>query len=225
MAAADMAGQEKKGLIISGGQIEDGFALDFVHRHPGEEIIAADRGLMFCRRHGVVPSHIVGDFDSTDESGLEYFESRPDVQIHRYPSRKDQTDTELAVSLAISLGWQEIILLGATGTRVDHMMGNLMVMVSAMRQGARIIILDPHNRITLHQESFSLKKAEQYGRYISMIPWGGEVSGFTLHGFSYDCRDVRLTPDSSLGISNQLREETGTVTFRDGMLLVVEAAD
>ena len=53
-----------KTIIISGGAIEDGFALGFLEKIKPDCMVAADRGLDFCYRNRIQPDCIVGDFDS-----------------------------------------------------------------------------------------------------------------------------------------------------------------
>ena len=40
------------------------------------------------------------------------------------PCEKDDTDTGLAIQKAIETGADEILMIGGTGTRLDHVMGN-----------------------------------------------------------------------------------------------------
>ena len=61
----------KHAVIVSGGNINTDFALDFLKKNTDENtlLIAADRGLEFFERTGLVPDIAVGDFDSLSESG------------------------------------------------------------------------------------------------------------------------------------------------------------
>ena len=58
-------------VIISGGNISTDFALDFLNRKTDVLLIAADRGLEFCSRNGILPDWAVGDFDSVSKAVLE----------------------------------------------------------------------------------------------------------------------------------------------------------
>ncbi len=225
-----------KGVIISGGTIERDFALAFLQQYAGEngttrncgrdcEIIAADRGLVFCLEHGIIPDAVVGDFDSADSSLLERLSPFPQVEIRTFQPEKDWTDTELAVDLAIERGWTEAVLLGGTGTRLDHVLGNLQVMELAMRKGLTLILADSHNRIRMADHGFEIRKKDQTGHYVSLIPWGGPVEDLTLRGFHYEVTGVQLITGASRGISNEIDAETASITFSSGILLVVESCD
>ena len=218
--------------------IDDRFAFAFLE-HSGisaDQVIAADRGLLFCERHGFIPRYIVGDFDSAggEDPGitgrLAEYEKRPDVTVCRYPSHKDQTDTQIAAALAAELGWRSFFVLGGTGTRLDHVLGNLQVMEQMARRGIEMVLVDPHNRIRMLAGESRLRilreKAPGGGRGVfSLVPWGGPAEGVTLTGMEYPLQNALLRTDDALGISNEIREEEATVSVRKGSLLVIEASD
>ena len=215
----------KKALIISGGNIDSDFALDFLAGAPRDVLIGADRGAAFLLEAGVTPTHVVGDFDSAGEKVRKTYRQNPSVELREFLPEKDQTDTEIAVRLAMSLGCGTITLLGATGTRLDHVLGNLQVMAMALEQGAGCVMLDANNRIYLKNRGFSIKKAEQFGKYVSLIPFTPEVSPVTLTGFKYPLHNATLRAAESLGISNELAEDEGRVEFARGTLIVAETRD
>ena len=70
-----------------------------------------------------------------------------------------------------------------------------------------------------------LKKAQQYGRYISLIPLTTQVKGVTLTGFKYPLYHATLDSFHSIGISNEIEAEEAVVDFTDGILILVESAD
>ena len=189
------------------------------------QIIAADRGLAFCLENGIVPDGVVGDFDSADRSLLDQLDEAGGTLVRTFQPEKDWTDTELAVDLAMELGWEEAVLLGGSGTRLDHVLGNLQVMELALRKGMRLILADSHNWMWMSDRGFTLSRDAQRGRYVSLIPWGGPVEGLTLRGFHYETDSIRLVTGASRGISNEIDADTASVRFDSGTLLVVEARD
>ena len=189
------------------------------------QIIAADRGLAFCLENGIVPDGVVGDFDSADRSLLDQLDEAGGTLVRTFQPEKDWTDTELAVDLAMELGWEEAVLLGGSGTRLDHVLGNLQVMELALRKGMRLILADSHNWMWMSDRGFTLSRDAQRGRYVSLIPWGGPVEGLTLRGFHYETDSIRLVTGASRGISNEIDADTASVRFASGTLLVVESRD
>ena len=215
----------KKALIISGGNIDFDFALCFLQEHSFTYLIAADKGLRFLNEAGICPTHIVGDFDSAGEVLVGEYENNPDVQIWRLNPIKDDTDTHEAMNLAIELGCEEITVLGCTGTRIDHVLGAVRDLRIPLSHHVKCILLDPHNRIQLLETGISLKKEEQYGKYVSILAFGGAAEGITLEGFYYPLRDYTMKAGSALGISNEIVEEEAKISFRTGTLLVIESRD
>lgn len=214
-------------MIISGGSLEEAFAGCYIRKHRFDKVIAADRGLDFCRKCGLLPDLILGDFDSAPTGALEYFEQQIPERIRRFPVQKDETDTELAVMEALSSGSDEITILGATGTRIDHVIGNIHLLKLALEKGVSMYLVDAHNRIRMLQSGAELilEKAKQFGSYVSFIPFTPTVKGLTLEGFAYDVADFTLAAGKSRGVSNELKREQGKIFFTEGLLLMIESKD
>ena len=215
---------DKRAVIIAGGGINDDLALSFVQKD--SYIIAADRGLVFLAEHDIVPDLIVGDFDSApEETRRRFLASHPGIEVREYNWEKDYTDLEIAAAAAADRGAREIVILGATGTRLDHMIGGIQTLALLLDRGCRGIIVDPCNRVTLHDEPFAIRKDSQWGKYVSLFAWGGPVTGITLKGFHFPMENGTLTNSGTLAISNQIEESEGQVFFESGRLLVIESQD
>ncbi|MCC8028390.1 MAG: thiamine diphosphokinase [Lachnospiraceae bacterium] len=212
-------------LIITGGQIDLPFAKQQVENGSWDCVISADSGLNFCREAGIWPDVILGDFDSADPDVLQYFREQCPERIRTFPAQKDETDTELAILHAIRAGADRITLLGATGSRLDHVLGNLQLLLPAMEAGAACLILDEHNRIRMTRDMLTLRKAEQFGRYVSLIPFTPRVDGLTLTGFVYETEDFTLTAGNARGVSNEIRDDEARIEMKSGILLVIESRD
>lgn len=214
-----------KYLIVSGGDIPDEFAERVVMNGGFEVIVAADRGMEFLYRAKFLPDIIVGDFDSVDEEILDYFRGQQQIDVCARPAEKDDTDTECAIREAIARGAKEITIIGATGTRIDHMLGNIALLGIGLEEGIKIELLDPNNRIRMIDGPVTLRRSEQYGKYISLIPFSDHVTGVTLTGMKYPLTNHTMNGFCSLGVSNEIAEEEATITLAEGRLLIVEARD
>ena len=217
--------KERKILIVSGGSIADDFVSNLMKKNSYEVVIACDSGMEFFYRNRLHPDLILGDFDSADQHVVNAFREQTDIRMEQFPAQKDWTDTELAVRRALELGAEQIDLVGATGSRLDHVMGNLQLLALGLEKGVHIFLLDAHNRIRLIDRPLTIKKKEQYGKFISLIPHGGAVCGLTLTGMKYPLDDATLTPDVSLGISNEIVDEEAAISFTRGRLFVFETRD
>ena len=223
-------------IIVSGGNIMEDFALDFLNKEIDRAgrnriyLIAADKGLDFFRKtagpEGILPDAAVGDFDSLSPEGIRFLEETPGMEIIRLKPEKDDLDTQSATMFAIGRGAGEIAILGATGTRVDHVMANLGLLFLGEDHGARIRLVDAWNTIMPVKSGTALKKTEQTGNFVSFFPMGGDVEGLTLKGFRYPLNGHRLTlTDSGLTVSNEITEDTAEITFDSGRLLMIMSGD
>lgn len=220
-------------VIISGGNIQDGFALGFLKKRIEEgqreslALVAADKGMeWFMRNREFTPDLAVGDFDSLSEEGEAYMESLKDLEIVRLKPEKDDSDTQSAVNYMIREGAKEILIFGATGTRLDHVLANLGLLSMGKEQGVQIVLADQWNYITLVESGTVLKKEEQFGKYVSFFSVGGDVAGLSLKGFKYPLNRYHLTvADSGLTVSNEITEETAEITYDSGQLLMIMSRD
>lgn len=213
-------------LIVTGGSIDDAFVLRQLEGNEYKTVIACDSAIDFFWRNRLFPDLILGDFDSAGADAADFFKGQARVRFERFPAEKDWTDTELAVRRALEDGPSRIDLVGATGgNRIDHMLGNIQLLALALGEGAAMFLLDTHNRIRLLAEGCRIARSEQYGDFISLLPFGGTVYGVTLRGMKYPLNLATLTPDITLGISNEIVDETAEISFSEGKLLMIETRD
>lgn len=218
----------KDTIIVSGGNIHKDFALDFLKKNKTEHtcLIAADRGVEFFKGTDIEPDVAVGDFDSLSDEGAKYMETLTHTKIIRLKPEKDDSDTQSAVNYAIEQGTEKITILGATGNRIDHLMANFGLLLLGKSRGVKIILADAYNYMCLIESGTILKKAEQFGKYVSFFPVDGEVQGLTLKGFKYPLNGYWLkVEDSGLTVSNEIAEPEAEVTFDKGKLLMIMSRD
>lgn len=222
-----------KTVIISGGSIEDTFALNWLQKNSYEMLIAADSGLDFLYRNGLKPDIIAGDFDSLEEEAYAYFAKEAEEtsayakqpEVLRLNPIKDDTDTEFVVREAIRRGADYITILGGTGTRLDHVLGNIHLLGIGLSANVYIELVDAHNRIRMIDREVTLRKEEQFGEFVSLLPFAGDVKGVTLEGFKYPLTEHTIESFCSLGISNEIIDNEAAVRVKEGILLMIEARD
>lgn len=215
----------KRCVIISGGSIDDAFALEQMQMVQPEFIIGVDSGLKFLYRNQIMPTHIVGDFDSVDPAVITFYKNETQVPTREFNPVKDASDTEIALKLAIELGAGQVWIIGGTGTRLDHVMANMQMMKFALDAGVKAYILDKHNRISLVEREIVLNKADAYGPYFSVFPLGGCVEQFCIEGAKYPLKNHTLSPYNSLCVSNQFLEEQVRIRFSEGIIILMETRD
>ncbi len=240
-----------KCVIVSGGSIDDAFALEWIGRNKYDLLIAADSGMEFLFRNQITPDVIAGDFDSVGQEAYRYYIGMVDENIKkethtetnqlgeqsvnirpeilRLPSVKDDTDTEFVIREAIRRGATEITILGGTGTRLDHVLANVYLLGIGLSCNVEIELVDAHNCIRMISSEvvgeLVIEKSAQFGDYISILPFGGVALGVSLQGFKYPLEEATIECFCSLGVSNEIVEDKAIVQVKDGVLLVIESRD
>ena len=218
-------GNKMRFLIVSGGEATDEFVEGVIKRGGYDVILAADSGMDFLYRTKILPDIIVGDFDSVDPEVLEFFREHEEIDICALNPVKDDTDTEFAIRESIRRGAHEITIIGGTGTRLDHVLGNISLLGIGLEEDVRMELLDANNRIRMTDHSVVLKKKQQYGKYLSLLPYSEKVTGVTLRGVKYLLDNYTMGGFNSLGISNEIVDEEASIELKSGRLLVIESRD
>ncbi len=210
-----------RGLIISSGNINDYTLLnDLIDEN--DYIVCADGGLDHIMKIDKIPDLILGDFDSISDLGIKYIEDN-NINIERYSSIKDNTDTELAIKTLIDKGIDKISLIGGSGTRLDHTLANLFLLKKFNKDGITLRMIDDNNIVNYLVDSIEIKKSE--GRFISIIPLNYDGIIVSLRGFKYKLNQKHIEYASTLGVSNEIIEDVGLVKLDKGEALVFESLD
>ena len=187
-------------LILTGGTVEENFAKDYISKWNPDQVITADKGLLYAKRLNIKPDIILGDFDSCSKDIMQEFSTDKKIIV---PCEKDDTDTGLAIQKA---------------------MGNFGQLFYAHSKGVKAELVDANNRIRVLNHEDTISKKDQFGKYVSLIPIY-EARGVTLTGFKYPLKDHTLVFEQSLAISNELEAEEGIISFSEGKLLLIESRD
>jgi len=214
-----------KTIIISGGSLDYDFAAEYVRKWQPDVLIAADKGMQFCYQYQFVPDYVMGDFDSVESSIRDYYQSHPDVEMVAFQPEKDDTDTEIAFLKAMEIGSDEVVILGAFGGRMDHCIANIQLLKLAVGKGIRASLADPQNSISLIDQKTVLRKEEQYGKYVSFLPFTDQVTGINLQGYKYPLEQYTMIKGPAIGVSNEMVEDECVVDLKDGILLMIQSKD
>lgn len=214
-------------LIVTGGTMDLAFAGSFLKQNTFDFVVAVDGGLEHLKPLGILPNAVVGDFDTVNqEVFLEYHKLKEVTwEIHR--PEKDETDTELAIEMAISMGAESITILGGTGGRIDHMLANIHLLAGCLDRGIFACMVDRQNKLYLLDRETTFWRKDLHGNYLSFIPLTEEVRGITLTGFRYPLtkKNISIGREAGLCVSNELAAESGTIALDYGCLICVESRD
>ncbi len=200
-----------KALVVAAGNT-DGINLSGEY----DFVIAADGGYDKALSLGLKPDVFIGDMDSVSSKVGEIEKIRLQVE-------KDFTDTEAAIEKAIELGFEEIDVIGATGTRFDHSMANACLLKKYVSENVKIRILDSHNEIFAINRECIIKGRK--GETVSLLPLDSKVFGVTLKGFYYPLEDADVKLGTTLTVSNIITDDIAKIDIKEGVLLVIIARD
>jgi len=187
-------------------------------------LIAADGGVKHILKLGLVPQTIIGDFDSTPKNILKNIgrtrRSAP-TKIIKYPTKKDETDFELAIDYCLEKKFNEIIIFGILGDRIDHLLANILLLAKIQTKNpkTKIKVIEGKKEIYILNKEIIING--QIGDEVSIIPVSEKLEGIVTDGLEYQLNNESLSFGSTRGISNVLNKTSAKIIVTDGIALVV----
>ncbi len=179
-------------------------------------VVAVDGGLDHATRLGLTVDRVVGDMDSVSPEGLATIDPS---RLDPYPTDKDATDLELAMNAAAAVA-ERVIVVGGTGGRLDHLIGNVTILCSDRYAAVDIEWVSNSGRAFVVRSHVDLHGVP--GQIVSLLPMGGDAAGVTTAGLRWPLEDARLRFGTSRGVSNEFTSPVARVSLRSGVLLVVQ---
>ncbi|WP_195999686.1 thiamine diphosphokinase [Clostridium sp. 1001271B_151109_B4] len=211
-----------KCLIMSGGvKPEDKIIMKYANSC--DLIIGVDKGCNYLYNLDIKPDYIVGDFDSSNTEVIEELEKRGSIK-YKYKCEKDFTDSEEAFEVAISSGVTEIYFLGATGQRFDHTLGNLGLLLKALKSNVRAEIIDDMNKMLLVNTNTNIKNEKEY-KYISFLAYNETIKEFSINKAKYELNKYNLEVGDSRTVSNEFVSEEIGIELSNGNILIIFSRD
>ena len=210
-----------KAVIIGGGTPPSKKLLE-QELADAKVLICADGGGNCLHKYKIVPEYLLGDFDSIDKEVLEFFIDSNCI-IETFPTEKDCTDSEICFEKAIQLKATSITMLGFTGSRLDHFLGNLGLLKKSLSLGVKSIIRDDNNKIFIINESCTVKAEEN--KFVSLQAYSDVVENLSLGGVKYPLTGYNLLKGDLRTISNEFTHNELIIKFDLGLLLVIVASD
>lgn len=210
-----------KAVIVCNGTIND---YEEIKKYivPDDYIISVDGGARHLRNMGIAPSVLLGDFDSVNSEDLRFFSDKG-IEVYRFPEEKDMTDSELAIERALEAGADEIVFIGALGSRADHSIANIFLLKKMLDAGVKACIIDEKNELRMFRESFEISRKKGYK--LSLIPISDKVTGVSTRGLKYVLNNATMALGTSWGVSNEFSGDIAGVSIGEGILLVCISKD
>ena len=201
--------QDFKTIILANGNFPmHEIPLKFLNN--AEQIICCDGAAQSLLKIGIKPDFIIGDLDGITEEIKSQFS---DIILYR--PDQETNDLTKSVNFCIENNYKNITILGATGKREDHTLGNLSLLADYSEK-SNIQLLTDHGVFTPLIKSSIL---ESYPKeQISVFSLNPETI-FTFHNLLYPVENRKL---SSLweGTLNEALCNWFSISFDNGKVLV-----
>ena len=203
-------------VIVGGASIGDYETVGAMLR-PDDYVIYCDCGLRHMDGLGAEPDLIVGDFDS-------YSNPEFDAETIVLPCEKDDTDTVFAVKEALRRGFEDFLLVGVVGERLDHTLGNVSILLMLDSEGKKGTIIDDYSEMEIVSDRCGKPCIiDDSYVYFSLINISGTARGVTIRGAKYPLENAEITCDYQYGVSNEVLPGcTAEVSVGEGRLLLVK---
>jgi len=207
-------------VLLTGGTVDDLQWLAGMLAQ-ADQLICVDSGAEHAVALGFVPQVVVGDMDSIDQTILAGFQ-RQGVCIKKFPAEKDDTDTALGLAEALAGHPDEIIILGATGTRFDHTLANVHLLRVALEHHVLARIINEVNEISLVAPQQPAVVEGEPGDVFSLLPLTEKVTGVCVKGVRWPLQDATFSIGNPFGVSNRLAEGKTDISIASGLMLLIK---
>ncbi|RVU54755.1 thiamine diphosphokinase [Anaerosphaera multitolerans] len=208
-----------KGLLVSSGNKINKELLEKYGRD--SFIVCADGGIKNFVGTDIIPDAVVGDFDSIDKEGLKFIKDNK-IAVEKYPSEKDFTDTEAALNILLEQGVDDLVILSATGTRMDHTLSN-MLLLEGLYTKIKSVIIDDNNEIYYVKKGV-YSYAKNGFKYISVIPISEELE-YSTKGLKYETNHLIIKKYPIGGVSNEILKDSCTIEVHRGEGFIIKSKD
>lgn len=187
--------------------------------------IGVDHGAIRLLKEGITPAIAIGDFDSITAEEMDFLTEKVS-DVRSFPSEKDDTDTELAIQLALEeFSADKISVYGATAGRLDHLMSNLFFIFQPRFQqyASKIYLYDRLNSVSFYLSGeYTVTKEEdkKYIAFVCMTP----VKKLSLRDVKYTLEEKNYDYPISLA-SNEFRDHFASFSFTEGLIAVIQSKD
>ena len=172
-----------KTVILANGQYPS-HAVPLRHLEEADLIVCCDGATEKLVAHGIEPGIITGDLDSVSPELKRKYKS-----ILVQDSDQETNDLTKAVKWCISQGIKEVVILGATGIREDHTLGNISLLADYNRDVRAVMLTDTGS---FHVFTGTVTIDSYPGQQVSLFSIDPDLA-VTSQGLRYPLQNLRLT--------------------------------
>ncbi|MEW6652515.1 MAG: thiamine diphosphokinase [Bacteroidota bacterium] len=204
----------KKCLVLANGDKPKKSTVAFLKMKGYSTLICADGGADSAHKLNLVPDYIIGDLDSIDSSTKTFYTDKCRIiQI----KRQNDTDVEKCLKFAIKKGFTDVMLLGATGSRIDHSFCNLGLVLKYFEQ-IKIKVLHVNSLLEAVEGRVILKTSPN--EIISIYGFDQKTT-ITSNGLKYTLNNTALPFGVKESTSNAALGNIVSLDVKKGKIFII----
>ena len=204
----------EKCIILANGKAPKKNVINYFRKNGFETLICADGGANSSLKLELVPDYIIGDLDSVTVKTLKLFKSK--LKIIKI-KRQNDTDVEKCLKFAIKSGCKKVVLMGATGNRLDHTFCNLGIILKFFHK-IKIILIAEDSVLIPYSGDVELKTVP--GETISIYGIDSKTK-ITSSGLMYPLKNISLPFGKKESTSNVAEKEIVQLKINGGIIFVI----
>ena len=206
--------QLKKCIIIANGKPPKKSVITFFQKVGYDKLICADGGANSALKMGLIPDVIIGDLDSISPEALKEFKSVSKIIRLK---RQNDTDVEKCLKYAIRKKYDEALLLGATGNRLDHTFCNIGIVLKFFPK-IKISLIAEDSFLKAYTNNVELKTLP--GETISLYGISPKTK-ITSMGLKYELRNIAIPFGIRESTSNIAMKNFVKLNINGGVIFII----
>ena len=204
----------KKAIIIANGDAPKKSQINYLQKIGYSTIVCADGGANSAKKLNIIPDYIIGDLDSISKKNLNFFEKKSKI-IHY--KRQNDTDVEKSLKFLIKKKYEEVVLLGSTGDRLDHTICNLGIVIKYFEK-IKISILHGNSFLRAYNKDVEIKTIPN--EIISIYGFDKKTK-IKSNGLKYPLKNVTLPFGESESTSNVAVKDKVKFKIKGGVIFII----
>jgi len=204
----------KKCIILANGKPPQKSVITFFQKNGFDSLLCADGGADSAIRLGLNPDYIIGDLDSISKEAIKKFKKTSEIIQYK---RQNDTDVEKCLKFAIKNKYDEALLIGVTGNRLDHTICNLGIVLKFFTK-INLSLLAENSYLKPYTGEVMLKT--QKGEIISLYGFDKKTK-IISEGLKYPLKNISLPFGEKESTSNVSTSNSIQLKIRNGIIFII----
>ena len=204
----------KKCIILANGKPPRKSVITFFQKNGFDTLLCADGGADSALRLGLTPAFIIGDLDSISKEAIKKFKKTSEIIQYK---RQNDTDVEKCLKFAIKNKFDEALLIGVTGNRLDHTICNLGIVLKFFSE-IELSLLAENSYLKPYTGEVRLKTRK--GEIISLYGFDKKTK-IISEGLKYPLKNISLPFGEKESTSNVSTSNSIQLKIRNGIIFII----